>query len=281
MRFWLIFHNIALNKSSMSFKNKYGPWGLVAGSAEGLGEAWSDALARRGMNLLMADHQPEKLEALSRKLEQKYNIQTLALHIDLSETTSADRLMEAIKAKECRLLVYNAAFSKVKAFLKHSPDELNSYVDLNVRTQLRLVHAFSGYLAAGRKGGGIILMSSLAGLLGMRMVAPYAATKAFAWNLAEALHHELRPCNIDVMACIAGATSTPAYLGTNPRYGRIRPTVMKPEDVAEAALKKLGRKTLFIPGFMNRFNYFILTRILPRKTASRLANNTMKKMYSE
>jgi short-subunit dehydrogenase len=56
---------------------------------------------------------------------------------------------------------------------------------------------------------------------------------------------------------------------------------MKPEDVAEAALKKLGRKILFIPGFSNRMNYFILTRMLPRKTASRLANNTMKKMYSK
>jgi short-subunit dehydrogenase len=55
---------------------------------------------------------------------------------------------------------------------------------------------------------------------------------------------------------------------------------MKPEAVAEAALNKLGRKTLFIPGFSNRMNYFILTRLLPRKLASSLANKTMKKMYA-
>jgi len=123
-------------------------------------------------------------------------------------------------------------------------------------------------------------MSSLAGLIGMHMVTSYAATKAFSWNLAEALHHELKPHHIDVMACIAGATATPAYMKTNPTYGLIKPSVMKPSTVAEAALKKLGKKTLFIPGYSNRLNYFILTRLLPRKIAAGIANGTMSKMYS-
>ncbi len=110
-------------------------------------------------------------------------------------------------------------------------------------------------------------------------MAPYAATKAFAWNLVEALHYELKVYNIDVMACIAGATATPAYLETQPRYGLFKPAVMKPGEVAEEALKKLGRKTLFIPGLVNRTSYFILTRLLPRKAASAIANSTMRKLY--
>jgi short-subunit dehydrogenase len=81
-------------------------------------------------------------------------------------------------------------------------------------------------------------------------------------------------------AVIAGATASPAYLKTDPKYGKLKPQVMHPDAVAEAALKKLGKKTLFIPGFSNRFNYFILTKLLPRRMASRIANITMKKMYS-
>jgi hypothetical protein len=115
----------------------------------------------------------------------------------------------------------------------------------------------------------------------MQYIVPYAASKAFTWNLAESLHHELKPHKIDVMACIAGATATEAYLGTNPKYGFIKPQLQQPATVAEQALKKLGRKALFIPGFSNRFNYFILTRILPRKMASYFANNTMKSMYGK
>jgi short-subunit dehydrogenase len=263
----------------MSFKEKYGPWAAIAGSAEGLGEAWSEALARRGMNLLMIDHQEEKMSHLSTRLENDYGIRTKKLHLDLASPDAADRIMEGMKGLDCRLLVYNAAFSLVKPFADHQPEELDRFIAINTRTQLRLVHAFALHLLGKQKGGGIMLMSSLAGLLGMQLVAPYAATKAFAWNLAEAIHHELKPYGIDVMACIAGATATPAYLLTNPKYGAIKPQVMKPGEVAEAALKKLGKKTLFMPGFSNRFNYFILTRILPRKVASRIANNTMKNMY--
>jgi short-subunit dehydrogenase len=81
------------------------------------------------------------------------------------------------------------------------------------------------------------------------------------------------------MACIAGATATPAYLKTNPKYGFLKPLVMKPEAVSEIALKKLGKKALFIPGFSNRMNYFILTRLLPRKTAAAIANKTMFGMF--
>lgn len=264
----------------MKFKDKYGPWALIAGSAEGLGEAWSTALARREINLLMLDNQADKLALLSEKLIKEYNIQTKTLTLDLAEPEAYSKMMDLAKGHECRLLIYNAAYSLIKPFVSHTPDELDRFIEINTSTQIKLVHAFSNHLIEHKQQGGIILMSSLAGLMGMQLVAPYAATKAFAWNLAEAIHHELKPHGIDVMACIAGATSTPAYLKTDPQYGAFKPKVMKPKAVAEAALKKLGKQTLFIPGFSNKMNYFILTRLLPRKMASSIANKTMKKMYA-
>lgn len=263
----------------MHFKEKYGPWAVIAGSAEGLGEAWSRALAEKGMNLIMIDNQEEKLQTLAKELEENNRIHTHTLVLDLSRQKASDMIMEVVSRYNCRLLIYNAAYSLVQPFTSIKQDELDHFIDINTRTQIKLVHAFSNALIEGNKKGGIIMMSSLAGLLGMQLVAPYAATKAFAWNLAEALHHELSQHGIDVMACIAGATSTPAYLKTDPQYGRIKPQVMTPQDVAEAALAKLGKKTLFIAGRSNRINYFILTRLLPRKIASALANKTMWNMY--
>jgi short-subunit dehydrogenase len=228
----------------------------------------------------MVDHQAEKLQELSNRLQKELNIETIPITLDLSTENASDEIMNGLDTLDCRLLVYNAAFSIIKPFVSLSKDDLNGFTDINIKTQMGLVHSFSKRLVEDDKGGGIILMSSLAGVLGMQLVAPYAATKAFTWNLAEALHHELKPHNIDIMACIAGATASPAYLKTDPKYGKLKPQVMHPDAVAEAALKKLGKKTLFIPGFSNRFNYFILTKLLPRRLASRIANNTMKKMYS-
>lgn len=263
------------------FSEKYGSWALIAGAAEGLGEAFSRALAQQKINLLMVDHQEEKMQELARDLEMEFGISTQCIHLDLSAKDATEIIMDVARRSDCGLLIYNAAFSKVKPFLKNDRDELNSYIDVNCRTQINLVHAFAAHLVGSGKPGGIILMSSLAGLIGMQLVASYAATKAFAWNLAEALHHEFADHNIDIMACLAGATATPAYLATNPEYGWIRPAVLTPQSVAEGALKNLGSKTRYIPGFSNRLNYFILTHILPRRLAAKLANQTMAKMYKK
>jgi short-subunit dehydrogenase len=261
-------------------KDKYGNWVLVAGAAKGLGEAYCTELAKMGFNLLMIDNQKTALENLSQKLAENFAVQTKLFCIDLEEENLVEKVMPQVDKTGTRLMIYNAAFSRIKKFENFTGDELERFVRVNAGTPLKLVHAFSKQLMDNKLSGGILLMSSLAGLLGMQYIVPYAATKAFAWNLAESLYHELKPHKIDVMACIAGATATEAYLNTSPEYGRIKPQVQQPGEVAQLALKNLGKKALFIPGFSNRINYFILTRLLPRKWASGIANKTMKKMYS-
>ena len=263
-----------------SFYQKYGPWAVIAGSAEGLGESWSRSLAGRGLSLIMIDHQEDKLMTLSSVLKEEFDIQTTTLQLDLKDPEATEKIIKEMTAVDCRLLIYNAAYSIIRPFVDVTPDELDNFIQINTRTQIRLVHAFSRHLIACGNPGGIIMMSSLAGLLGMQLVAPYAATKAFAWNLAEAISHEMKPYNIDVMACIAGATATPAYLKTKPRYGWPKPQVMDPAKVPEEALGYFGRRNLHIIGLSNRINYFLLTRVMPRKMASRIANATIKKMYS-
>jgi hypothetical protein len=56
---------------------------------------------------------------------------------------------------------------------------------------------------------------------------------------------------------------------------------MDPRRVAAIALKKLGKKTIILPGITNRMTYFFLTRILPRSLAAGLVNRTMKRTYRD
>jgi len=262
------------------FKKKYGTWAVIAGAAEGLGESYTIELAKKNINLIMVDNQRESLSNLAAKVESTYGIQTVQLHLNLASSDAFETIMSEIVKVDCRLLIYNAAYSLIKPFVKHTEDELDNFIDINTKTQLKLVHQFTKHLISMNQLGGVLLMSSLAGLIGMQLVSTYAATKAFSWNLAEALHFELKPNNIDVLSCVAGATATPAYLKTTPTYGFFKPLVMKSNDVAHSALKQLGKRALFIPGFSNRLNYFILTRFLPRKLAASLANRTMLQMFA-
>ena len=263
-----------------NFRNKYGSWALVIGAAEGIGEAYTTVLAMQKINVIMVDKQVEKMENLSQRITNKFKVKTVQLAIDLRESDAVQNIFEVLKEYTCRLMIYNAASSLIKPFIDHSEKEIIDILDINATKQILLVHSFIKYLTGINETGGIIMMSSLAGLIGMQLVSPYAATKAFTWNFAEALHYELMPKQIDVMACVAGATSTPSYLKTAPHYGFIKPSVMEPMSVAQKSLRKLGKKAIFIPGLSNRLNYFILTRLLPRKIAGKFVNRAMLNMYS-
>jgi short-subunit dehydrogenase len=261
------------------FLSRYGSWGIVAGAAEGLGEAYCISLAKKGMNILLVDKEKMAMDSLADRLENEYGIKTQGLHLDLGHSDSAKVIIERAIDHDCRLLIYNAAKSIVQPFLAHEVRDLDQYLDTNCRTMLHSVYGLLKHLK-GSGTGGILLMSSLAGLWGTQLVASYGATKAFTLNLAEALYHELKDHDIDIMACIAGPTATPAYLSTNPRYGFFKPRVMKPQDVADYALDHLGKKAFCIPGFSNRFSYFLMNRILSRTIATRLINTTMSRMYN-
>lgn len=262
------------------FIKKYGEWGLIAGAAEGLGEAWSRSLANRKMNLVMVDNNEPALHELASALERKEGIKTIRLTLDLARGDAPEAMISAIHDIDCRLFIYNAAYSKVQPFLNNTPGDLENYVNVNARSLILTALPFSEKCRKAG-GGGMIFMSSLAALWGTRLLGPYGATKAFDYILAEALHYELKPYGIEVMACVAGATATPAYLATGPKYGWLRPAVMQPADVVEQALGKLEKKAFYIPGFSNRFNHFLLSRILSRKMARGLFNATTGKMYRD
>jgi len=263
-------------------KNTYGSWCLVAGAAEGLGYAFSQALAQRGLNLIMVDLQKDRLDSTARQLESSFGIQTKVLHLDLASIDAVEVLMEAIRETSCRLMIYNAAFSRVQKFMENDPAMLDRYVQVNMRTPMQLAHAFCQLHFGDREHKkGILLMSSLAGSWGTQLLAPYGGSKAFNHILAEALHHELKEEGFDVLACIAGASSTPAYLASLPSDKLHVRSAMDPDAVVGAGLRALGRRPFVIPGFKNKLIYFLLTRVLPRRSSVRIMNREVGKLYRE
>jgi len=261
---------------------RYGDWCLVAGAAEGLGQAYSTCLAEQGLNLIMVDLQKNSLDSLARKLEASFGIQTIALSIDLASVDSVKIMMEAIRNTTCRLMIYNAAFSRVMKFQDNDPEMLDRYIEVNTRIPIQLIHAFCRFHSGSSEHKkGILLMSSLAGSWGTKLLAPYGASKAFNHILAESLHCELKGEGFDVLACIAGATSTPAYLASLPTGKAKNRFTMTPEAVVNSALKSLGNRPFVIPGFRNKLTYFLLTRILPRRISLRIMNQAVGNMYQE
>lgn len=261
-------------------KEIYGSWGLVAGAAEGLGRAFACALAEAGMGVILVDRLEEPLSVLGQQLEREYNVPVRLLHLDLAGCDAPERMMELIGNTSCRLLIYNAAYSRVRRFTENRREDLDRYVEVNVRTPLILVHAFIGsQLGTPDQRKGIILMSSLAGSWGSRLLAPYGATKAFNQILAESLFNEWKQDGFDILTAIVGATSTPGYLSSLPSSGKPPGKVMEPGSVVSEILRTLGKGAYVVPGSGNRLAYFILTRILPRRLSLRIMDREVARLY--
>jgi len=260
---------------SEAFRARYGPWALVAGASMGIGAAFAEELAARGMNLLLVARRPEPLDALAATLRARARIEVRTAALDLGGPGLADAIRAHTRDLALGLLVYNAADSRVGEFLDQPLEHHLHAIDVNCRGPLVLAHVLGTEMAA-RGRGGIVIVSSLAGFQGSALVATYAATKAFDTVLAEGLWDELRGRGVDVVACCAGATRTPGYEASQPR-GRIVP--MAPAIVAVDALAALGRGPTTIPGRTNRLARLVMGHLLPRRVAVRLMGGTTRRMY--
>lgn len=249
--------------TATSFPERYGPYALVAGASEGLGAAFADAIARRGVNLVLLARREDQLAATAARVRQAHGVDVITVVADLAD-------IDAVKERVGRLdvpiglLVYDAAFAPIGPFEETTEQQLALAAAVNVRGPLLLAKALSAPMIA-RGRGGIVLMSSLAGSQGSPNIAAYAATKAFNAVLAEGLWKELRPRGVDVLACMAGAILTPGYQraeGSKPAPG-----TLTPEAVAEQTLSALGHGPIVIPGAVNKLGRFVLTRLLSRRAA--------------
>ena len=254
------------SKKYMQFRNKYGPYALVAGGSSGLGAAFAESLARWGLNLILTAREKDRLEATAARLREKYSAEVLTFAADLADYENVKKLIDDLisQKKSIGLLVYNAAFAPIGLFENTGEDQLSLAAAVNVKTPLLLTKYLSAPMIKNKKGG-IVLMSSLAGSQGSPNLAAYAATKAFNAILAEGLWKELKPRGVDVIGCCAGAILTPGYQQAE-KTGQA-PGTMTAEDVAEQTLNALGKGPIVIPGGINKIGRFVLTRLLTRKAA--------------
>jgi short-subunit dehydrogenase len=263
------------------FAARYGRWAIVAGASEGLGAAYAEQLAARGLNLVLVARRVDLLQLLTSTLSTKYGIETRIIALDLSTSDAAEQVAQATIDLEIGLLVYNAAFSAVGPFLERPLEDHVKEIQTNTFTPLLLIYHFARQMLA-RGCGGIVLMSSLSAFQGSAYISTYAATKAFNIVLAEGLWEEWRAQGVDVLVCVAGAIRTPHYLASQPkRTGGLGDMTMPPEQVAREALHALGKVPYVIPGRINRISSFVMRHLLPRRTAIQFMGRILRSMYVE
>ena len=247
-------------------KNTFGPWAVVTGASSGIGKEFAQQLAASGLNLVLVARRLSALEALGSELARTFDIRYRAVELDLSSDNFLEQIEEATHDLDIGLVISNAGVMMAGDFLTINQQSWQQFLRLNVKAHLDLAHHFGHHLAQ-RKRGGLLLVSSPAGLQGIPFSAEYAAAKAYVLTLGEALHIEFQKKGVHVTVLLPGATNTPllAASGFDPKRLPVRPMSTQ-QCVAEGLAALSANHATHIAGRLNR----ILAAAMPRPLAIRM-----------
>ena len=68
----------------MTFATKYGPWALVAGASDGVGAAFAEGIAERGVNVVLVARRQGVLDEVAAGIADRSGVQTRTLAVDLA-----------------------------------------------------------------------------------------------------------------------------------------------------------------------------------------------------
>ena len=228
----------------IDFKTRYGPVALVTGASSGIGRAFAEALAAKGLDLVLVARRIDRLDELAARLAAEHGVKAHTLRIDLALPDAPQRILADTAALDVGLLVSNAGFSLKGDHAGNDSTIMAEMLMVNCHVPLQLTRGFIPRLRQ-RGRGGIILTSSVEGLMGCPYSAAYAATKALVKSLGEGLWGELQPDGIDVLTLCPGATESEAAAKSGLDLTKLQ-NVMKAEEVVSLTLDNLRNGPTFI-----------------------------------
>jgi all-trans-retinol dehydrogenase (NAD+) len=236
---------------------------LVTGGAGGIGRLMALDFARRGARVAVWDVNEESLRALEAEaLKEELFIRTMAC--DVSDRgavyVQAGALTEELGPLD--ILINNAGVVSGKTLLETPDEKIIRTININVLSLFWTVKAFLPSMIE-RNTGHIVTIASAAGLVGVKGLGDYCASKFAAFGFDESLRMELRRLKSRVRTTVVCPffIDTGMFTGVKTKFPLLLP-ILKPAQavgrIVKAVLK--GRRRLIMP----RFVYALyLLRLMP------------------
>lgn len=225
-----------------------GRWVMVTGASSGLGWEMARYLAHEhGANLVIVARREARLAELKQELEADAGVSVVPVAADLSTVQGADRAFEqATQGRDLYGAILNAGITHFGPYHELDWDDFERMLSTNVTTVVRLTRRLVPYLEDKDEGGGLLLVSSMAGITPVPFQTAYSGTKAFLVHFGCALHHELSDSNVSVTTFIPAGIQTEMTSGE--RFGPLRGWLMPVDKCAREAIEGFAaRRYLHAP----------------------------------
>ncbi len=249
---------------------KYGEYALITGASSGIGKEFAISLAKEGFNLFLVARRAKELDSLAQELRETSKVDVIVHATDLTSQNSVEELEVYTQNIDIGLVILNAGMQTHGSFIKTSLVEQEKMLELNVMIPMKMAHIFANRLV--KKGSGsIIFLSSTFAYQAVPYFSNYAASKSYILNFAEALHVELAPKGVDVLALSPGLTKTEMPDKIAMDFSKMPISMMETDAVVYTALNALkDKKSSVIPGGRNKMMAFMAQKMMSRASIANM-----------
>jgi short-subunit dehydrogenase len=193
---------------------------IVTGASSGIGAATAQALARRGAQLFLVARRQEQLARVCQECLKEGAPRAVASAQDLSVPGEGERVVERCLQElgDLDFLICNAGYGIFGPAGATSPAQMSRIWQVNFQSAYESIHRALPHFSR-KRGGHIVLTSSVVGKKGMAFSAAYCATKFAQVGLGEALWGELRGTGIGVSVVCPGFTATEFHEAAERKMG--------------------------------------------------------------
>ncbi|MBQ8239086.1 MAG: 3-oxoacyl-[Oscillospiraceae bacterium] len=212
---------------------------LITGGSRGIGAAIARELASQGADLaLVYAGNKDTADALCAEMTETYGVKAAAYQCNVADFNATKETVNQIKKEfgTVHILVNNAGITKDGLLAMMKDSQFDDVISVNLKGAFNMIRHCTPLFIRNR-GGRIISISSVTGIMGNAGQANYAASKAGLIGLTKSVARELASRGITCNAVAPGFIDTDmtkelhdSPLAASIPLGRMG----KPEEVAQA-----------------------------------------------
>ena len=244
----------------------------ITGGSSGIGLAIARLIAAKGAHVAIFARQKDRLESALQQItgcEISTGQRFSCMQIDVSREDEVEAVMSRAVSEfgAPDVLINCAGRARPLYFENISYEHFNETMKVNFYGTWNTISALVPHMK--KRGGYIVNVSSMSGLIGVFGYTDYSASKFALIGFSEALRSELKRYDIVVSVLCPPDTDTPGLHEENktkPDETKIlsaRTKLMQPDSVARSLIKGIKKNQfLIIPGFESKYT-FMSKRLCP------------------
>ena len=177
---------------------------IVTGGGAGLGKAIAHRLAEEGADVVIGDTDETAAQGVAERIR-ALGRRAVAVRTDVTRRPDIEALLEeAMQLGPVDILINNAGVETITPLLDIPEDEWDRTLDTNLKGVFLCSQIVARAMIAAGRGGKVVNIGSIAGIMPPRKEPHYAASKGAVHTLTKQMALELAPHGITVNAVAPG-----------------------------------------------------------------------------